>query len=728
VGAAAPRSRTATDGGPGPASAPHPPLLEFQDVRISYFPRAGEVTVIPGLSFALNEGEAFGLVGESGCGKSTVALSIMRYLGRTGRVKSGRILFEGRNLAAMGEAELRRLRGRRIAMVYQDPMASLNPVMTVGRQLMEVPMLHEGISATAARARALHMLAEVDLADPVGVLRRYPHQLSGGQQQRIVIAMALIAEPALLIMDEPTTGLDVTVEAAVLDLVRALRQRHNSAILYISHNLGTVARVCDRVGVMYGGELVEEGPIRHVFANPRHPYTRGLLDCLPTLGRDKRGARLTPIPGQVGAPGARPSGCGFAARCVHVDPGRCLVAPVALTDVSADARHRVRCLRAQELPAWARRPAAMSPLEGKTARPTTLVIDQLRKVYRPRSGWLGSRRGAVRALNEVNLTAAKATTLAIVGESGSGKSTLARVLSGLETATGGQVLLGDVEIGAVPIDRRPGPLRRKLQMVFQNPDSTLNPSHTVGYSIGRALHRLRHLSREATQREVAHLLEVVRLPAELAGRKPHQLSGGQKQRVAIARALAGDPEVVVADEPVSALDVSVQATIVNLLSELQATREVTLVFISHDLAVVRYLADQVAVMYLGKVVEFGSVEAVFSPPHHPYTEALLSAVPVPDPDDQRPRILLEGTLPSATAVLRGCPFTTRCPRRVGPICDDIPPPEQRLPGGHRIACHIPAPELARLNAAGAPARAQPVAGPPAPEPASRSTSRPSDPR
>ena len=687
---------------PERAAAAVGPLLEFQDVRISYFPRAGEVAVIPGLSFALGQGEALGLVGESGCGKSTVALSIMRFLGRTGRVTSGRILFEGQNLATMDEAAIRRLRGHRIAMVYQDPMASLNPVMTVGRQLVEVPMLHEGLGATAARERALRMLEEVNLADPAGVFRRYPHQLSGGQQQRIVIAMALIAAPALLIMDEPTTGLDVTVEAAVLDLVRALRQRHNSAILYISHNLGTVARVCDRVGVMYGGELVEEGTVRQVFANPRHPYTRGLLDSLPTLGRDKRGAPLTPIPGQVGSPRERPVGCGFARRCTHADPGRCLTAPIALSSVSG-AGHRVRCVRASELAPWARREAVTGAPDGANAQPATVVVDRLRKVYRPRKGWLGIRRGHVRALDEVDLQATKARTLAIVGESGSGKSTLARVLSGLETATGGRVRLGDTEVGAISIDRRSGALRRKLQMVFQNPDSTLNPSHTVGYSIGRALRRLRHLSREATRREVFRLLEVVKLPAELVGRKPHQLSGGQKQRVAIARALAGDPDVVVADEPVSALDVSVQAAIVNLLSELQASRESTLVFISHDLAVVRYLADHVAVMYLGKVVEFGPVEAVFSPPYHPYTEALLSAVPVPDPDDQRPRIILEGALPSATAPQRGCPFSTRCPRRVGPVCDDVPPPEQQLPAGHRIVCHIPVEELTRLHQADQPA-------------------------
>ncbi len=685
-------------------AVPDGPLLEFQQVRISYFIRAGEANVTPSLSFALARGEALGLVGESGCGKSTVALAIMRYLGSAGRVVSGSILFEGRDLARLREDELRQIRGRRIAMIYQDPMASLNPVMIVGRQLMEVPMIHEGAGEAEARERAIRMLAEVNLPDPQSVLGRYPHQLSGGQQQRIVIAMALIARPALLIMDEPTTGLDVTVEAAVLDLVRELRRRYDSAILFISHNLGTVVRVCDRIGVMYGGELVEEGSIHQVFGNPRHPYTRGLLDCLPTLGRDKRGTPLIPIPGQVGSLFARLAGCGFAGRCPHVEPGRCTTGPIPIEPVAGEPAHRVQCVRAAELPRWERRrvDAAMG---GTHAAPkVVLAMDRLRKFYRQSRGFFGPGRAWVRALNDVDLFATKGTTLAIVGESGCGKSTLASVLSGLQTATAGSVHLDGTEVGQVAIDARPRSLKRKLQMVFQNPDSTLNPSHTVGYAIGRALRRLRRLSPADARREVERLLAVVKLPAEFAGRKPHQLSGGQKQRVAIARALAGDPEVVVADEPVSALDVSVQAAIINLLNELQADRATTLVFISHDLSVVRYLADHVAVMYLGKVVEFGRVEAVFAPPYHPYTEALLSAVPVPDPAAQRERIVLEGALPSATDLPRGCPFSTRCPRKVGPICDDTPPPEQRLGDGHRIACHIPADELTRLHEVGVPAR------------------------
>jgi peptide/nickel transport system ATP-binding protein len=679
--------------------APRAPLLEFRDVRISYLLRAGELNVVPGLTFALGRGEALGLVGESGCGKSTVALAIMRYLGRAGRVQGGQILFEGQDLAMLGDAELRRIRGRRIAMIYQDPMASLNPVMTVGRQLMEVPMTHEGVGVAEARRRALRMLAEVKLPDPEAVLTRFPHQLSGGQQQRIVIAMALIAEPALLIMDEPTTGLDVTVEAAVLDLVRDLRQRIDAAILFISHNLGTVVRVCDRIGVMYAGELVEEGAIRAVFANPRHPYTRGLLDCLPVLGRGKRQTPLVPIPGQLDATGGRPPGCVFASRCEHTVPARCETAPIPALPVGDAAGHQVRCVRVAELPPWRRRETDGVAAEAAEPAETVLTVERLRKVYRPRRGPLGRQRRPVQALRDVDLSARGAETLAIVGESGCGKSTFARVLSGLETATAGTATLGRTEIGTRPIDARPVALRRQLQMVFQNPDSTLNPSHTAGHAIVRALRRLRGLKGPAARREAERLFTVVKLPPEFAARKPHQLSGGQRQRVAIARALAGNPDVIVADEPVSALDVSVQAAIVNLLSELQSDRGATLVFISHDLSVVRYLADHVAVMYLGRVVEFGPVEEVFSPPYHPYTEALLSAVPIPDPEAQRARIVLEGPLPSASEQPAGCPFSTRCPRRIGRICDDTPPPEQVLGQRHRLACHIPAEELARLQQA-----------------------------
>jgi peptide/nickel transport system ATP-binding protein len=674
------------------------PLLDVRDLRVAYATRAGEAVVVPGVSFQLSAGEALGLVGESGCGKSTVALSIVRYLGRAGRIIGGSVRFEGRELTTLDEAGLRAVRGRRIAMVYQDPMASLNPVMTVGRQLMEAPMTHEGVSASAARARALAMLAEVKLADPDAVMARLPHQLSGGQQQRIVIAMALITGPALLVMDEPTTGLDVTVEAAVLDLVRELRSRHRSAILFISHNLGSVVRVCDRVAVMYRGELVEEGPVRRIFTNPRHPYTRGLLDCLPTLGSDKRQAPLVPIAGQVESALTRAPGCGFARRCAHVETGRCTSRPIPAVVVAGEPDHRAACVRADELPRWSRRSVAdIARADGGPGAPM-VAVEHLTKIYDPRRRRFRGPRGPVRAVWDVELAAARGRTLAIVGESGCGKSTVAKVLSGLEVATSGSVVLDGVEVAALAVDARSAALKRQLQMVFQNPDSTLNPSHTVGYAIGRALRRLSRRAPADAAAGVARLLEVVKLSPALAARKPRHLSGGEKQRAAIARALAGDPDVLVADEPVSALDVSVQAAIVNLLTEIQAARGATLVFISHDLAVVRYLADTVAVMYLGTVAELGPVERVFAPPYHPYTEALLSAVPVPDPDHAAARILLEGRVPRADEIPRGCPFATRCPRRIGPLCDETPPPVQRF-GEHRIACHIPADELTRLQTA-----------------------------
>ncbi len=676
-------------------------ILELDRVRVSYALRAGEINVTPDLSLRLGHGEALGLVGESGSGKSTIAFAIVRHLGPLGRIVGGRILFEGRDIAAMGEAELRAIRGRRIAMVYQDPMSSLNPVMTIGRQLMEVPMLHEAIGAEEARSRAIAMLAEVNFADPGAIMARYPHQLSGGQQQRIVIAMALIGKPALLIMDEPTTGLDVTIEAAVLDLVRDLRKRHDTALLFISHNLGTVAQVCDRLAVLYGGEIVEEGPIRQVFGNPRHPYTRALLDCLPRLGRNKHEMPLHPIPGHAPSPMTRPVGCGFAPRCRHADRPRCTTNPIPSLAVAGEPEHLVRCVKVAELAPW-RLQSQTAARKDRAAAEIILKTEALAKLYRQSSGPFGRTGPPVQALGAIDLAVARGETLAIVGESGCGKSTFARILSGLEVASGGRATLEGEEIGAVPAEARPARLKRKLQMVFQNPDSTLNPSHQVGYAIARAVRRLKGVAPAAAWREAERLLEVVKLRPELATRKPSQLSGGQKQRVAIARAIAGDPEVVVADEPVSSLDVSVQAAIINLLSELQAERGETLVFISHDLAVVRYLADHVAVMYLGKVVEFGPADAVFAPPYHPYTEALLSAAPEPDPDRRQARIILEGTLPSAIDVPKGCPFASRCPRKIGEICATTPPPARPVAGGHRIACHIPTEDLERLHAAGPP--------------------------
>ena len=679
------------------------PVLAIRGLSVSFRVAGRALDVITEQSLEIGPGEAFGLVGESGSGKTTLALATMGFLGRTGRSR-GDILLEGENLAAMSERELRAVRGRRVAMIYQDPMSSLNPLMTIGAQLMEVPMIHGGVGRNAAHELALGILGEVDLPDPEWMMARYPHQLSGGQQQRVVIAMALISRPALLIMDEPTTALDVTVEAEVLELVKELRRRHGMAILFISHNLRTVAQVCDRVAVMYAGEIVEEGPIKTVFEDPRHPYTIGLFDCLPTAGWHRGAGRLRPMPGQAPTLAERAPGCRFANRCEHARPGPCTSEPIPVIVAAEPANHRVKCARLGDLPyrrtVETDEDAAASGAAETVQRDTSETALRLRGVgkrFSQARGLFGRDFRTVDALREVDLDVRKSGTLAIVGESGSGKSTLARVVCGLALADAGSIELDGVEIGRVGLDRRPADFKRRLQMVFQNPDSTLNPSHTIGYALQRTVRRLENLPREAARDRVRRMLEIVRLPADHVGRYPDQLSGGQKQRVAIARSLVGNPEIVIADEPVSALDVSVQAAIINLLNDLQDEYATTLIFISHDLSVVRYLADTVAVMYLGQVVEFGPAEAVFRPPFHPYTEALLSALPSLVPGEESGRIVLEDKPGDPDVPRQGCPFAPRCARKVGPVCDSEPPPRRDFDGTHHLTCHMAPRDLLSLT-------------------------------
>ncbi|MHB2167345.1 dipeptide ABC transporter ATP-binding protein [Alsobacter sp. R-9] len=664
-------------------------VLRLESVSIEYTNRKGTTRIVDDVSFSIAPGEALGLVGESGCGKSTLALAALRYLPRGMRVSKGRVLFDGKDLATLDDAGLRQIRGNRVAMVYQDPMSSLNPVVTIGRQLVEVPLLHGETDPERARDRAIRMLGEVRLPDPERMMTRYPHELSGGQQQRVVIAMALMAEPALLIMDEPTTGLDVTIEAAILDLVRDLRRRFGTAILFISHNLGTVARICDRIGVLYAGRLVETGSIRSVFREPAHPYTNGLLAALPRIEAGRNHAPLRPIAGTLQAADRGRIGCAFAPRCAFAVPALCEASPVGLVPASS-GDHLARCTRLDVVRAARHQPAA-APAARRGAEedePVILSVTDLSKRYAVGGGLSGGVRGEVRALTDVSLEARRQRTLAVVGESGSGKSTLAKVLSGLTGATSGEARLGTFDLGGTDIDDRPQDLKRRIQMVFQNPDSTLNPSHSVEHAVMRPLRLLRGLTKAQAKTEAARLLEKVRLPAEMLKRMPHQLSGGQRQRVALARAFAGDPELVLADEPVSALDVSVQAAIVNLLADLQASSGIALLLISHDLALVRHMADTVAVMYLGRIVEYGPADAVFAPPWHPYTAALLAAVPRPDPDAPEPAIILSGAMPSPLAEIPGCPFASRCPRRIEGLCDTTPPPVRSTAPGHSIACHL----------------------------------------
>jgi peptide/nickel transport system ATP-binding protein len=556
---------------------------------------------------------------------------------------------------------------------------------------MEVPLIHEGASEKDAYAQALRVVDAVRLPDPKRILASYPHQLSGGQQQRIVIAMALMSKPSLLILDEPTTALDVTVEAGIVDLVKGLGREFGTSMLFISHNLGLVLETCDKLCVMYSGEAVETGPVREVFDAMRHPYTQGLFRSIPLPGTDKAQHPLVPIPGNFPLPHERPPGCNFGPRCSYFAAGRCDAHEIAMEPVSAT--HATRCIRWQEID-WSAPPAAQAGLEPAPVGDVVLAVDNLKKYYEVGSNALfGGDMRVVKANEAVSFEAREAETLAIVGESGCGKSTLAKVLLGLETATEGSVSLGDEEIGGRGVERRATRTVSSIQMVFQNPFDTLNPSHSIGGQIVRVLEKF-HVGKSQAEREtrMLELLDLVRLPRAFARRMPRQLSGGQKQRIGIARAFAGEPQVVVADEPVSALDVSVQAAVTELLMDIQRRGRTTMLFISHDLGIVRYLADRVMVMYLGHVVEIGTTDQVFDPPYHPYTEALLSAVPIADTSVRKEHIVLEGDIPSAVNPPPGCPFQTRCPRKhqvPGNLCETVMPPFRELGGGHRILCHLP---------------------------------------
>jgi len=669
------------------------PILEIDKLSISFFTRLREIPAVMDFSVSVMPGEAVGLVGESGCGKSTVALGVMQDLGVNGRVVGGSIKFKGQDLSTLNEEELRDIRGSQIAMIYQEPMASLNPAMKIGKQLAEVPMIHEGITEQEATKRARQVIEDVKLPDPDRILKAYPHQLSGGQQQRIVIAMALMSKPALLILDEPTTALDVTVEASIVELVKDLGKKYGTSMLFISHNLGLVLETCDRICVMYSGEAVERGSIEDVFDTMQHPYTQALFRSIPLPGANKTDRPLVAIPGNFPLPHERPNGCNFGPRCDYFEAGRCDAGPIMMAQVPGNDRHATRCLKFQEID-WHAPIAAAVKQEKSTVGDVVLKVDNLKKYYEVSANKMfgGSATKVVKANETVSFEARESETLAIVGESGCGKSTLAKVLMGLETATEGSVLLDNKSIEQVEIQNRDTKTISSIQMVFQNPFDTLNPSMTVGRQIIRALEVFKIGADDAARRtRMLELLDLVKLPRAFADRMPRQLSGGQKQRVGIARAFAGGARIVVADEPVSALDVSVQAAVTDLLMEIQRTEKTTLLFISHDLSIVRYLSDRVMVMYLGHVVEIGTTDQVFSPPYHPYTEALLSAVPIADTSVQKKRIVLEGDIPSAMNPPSGCPFQTRCRWKTevpGNLCDTEVPPMRTLAAGHQVKCHL----------------------------------------
>jgi len=664
----------------GVSSAADSPALDVSHMDICYRVRGQDRLALRDVSFTIGRGESYGLVGESGSGKSTVALALVRYLPRNGRVSAGTISINGLDPLSMGKSALRDLRARTVSMVYQEPGRALNPSLRVGKQIAEVYRI-AGSSEHEATEQAQEMLRKVQISDPGRVMQRYPHELSGGMAQRVVIAMALAVSPSLLILDEPTTALDATVEAEVLDLVAGLRQEFDTSVLFISHNLAVIAKMCERVGVLYAGELVEQGPARQVFEDPRHPYTVGLLRCIPRRGQRKDSDRLDTIPGFLPPPGHEMTGCVFAARC-GLAQDRCRESEPPFVPVS-DVRIS-RCFFQEKAPGLPRAtPASVGTLtSGATGEPL-VVVEGLSKTF----------AGGVRALADVDLSVNQGETLGLVGESGSGKTTLARVLLGLTTPDQGSVVtLGGTALNA-DARRRPRDTLRALQIVFQNPDSALNRRHTVRSLISRPLTRLAGLTGAALHERLEDLISSVRLEDRHLPLRPGQLSGGLKQRVAIARAFAGRPDVVVCDEPTSALDVSVQAAILNLLADLQKAERVSYLFISHDLGLVRYLSDRIVVLYLGRVMEVGPAETVFAGPHHPYTEALFSAVPSLD-GQRHERIKLTGEIPSAANPPSGCVFHTRCPRKLTTgICESTEPPLLEGEPGHPIRCHIPLEEL-----------------------------------
>ena len=675
-----------------------PPLLNIRGLSIGFTGQSGEtLPILRRVDLAVAPGESVGIVGESGSGKSTLALAAMGYLKHGLRVIAGDVLFPQRDMFALSPAELQVIRGRRLALIPQNSGQSLTPSMRVGAQLSEALALHSGAAKRDYPARVTDLLNKVRLPDPVAIARRYPHELSGGQQQRVAIAMALAGEPEALLLDEPTTGLDVTTQAHILELLRDLAAQYGTSMIYVSHDLGAIARVCARVVVMYAGEIVLAGATRRVLSNPSHPYARGLLASIPRLASSQLPAALDGIPPMPGGAGA---GCAFATRCALAEE-RCARQHPDLNDPDpAFDNQQARCHfaeRAEEIPLHAQTPPQPAVDGGGTA--AALTLDEVSIRYaRPTllQQLLARRATATPTVSDISLAVVKGETLGLVGESGSGKSTILKTIAGLLPTDHGAIYLGEDEALAGEIERRTRAQLRRIQLVFQNPDESLNPRHTVAEILAQPLQLYFQLSGHELRQRSRQLLDTVRLSAHYLDRLPSQLSGGEKQRIAIARAFAAEPDIVLCDEVTSALDVSVQAAVLNLLDTLRRERGTTYIFVSHDLAVVRALADRVAVLYQGRLCEVGATSHVYSLPSHPYTEALLSAALEPDPDSA-PRLTANDVIESSPPAA-GCPFQRRCAHRIGPVCDRETPPWRTPQPGHAIRCHLP-------MAADAPARA-----------------------
>jgi peptide/nickel transport system ATP-binding protein len=675
-------------------------VLEVEGLEVTYHTERGALKALRDVSFDVRPGEVLGLVGESGCGKSTLAWALLRLLPPNGKMSARRLLFKGQDLLQLGNDELRDLRGDEISMIFQDPVTSLNPVFTIGAQMSDVQRAHLAAAGRSElQLHAVNMLRQVGIPDATERVGDFPHQFSGGMCQRIMIAMALMSKPSLLIADEPTSSLDVTLEAQILGLIKELRGSYETSILYITHDLGLVAQICDRVIVMYAGDMVEEADVVSLFEDPLHPYTKALLSSLPS--RERHGERLSTIPGRVPDLSALPTGCKFSDRCADARPicserepqrvqvqGRsvlCLVYDPGSGYAAASASAGIQEPEPSAEPAQPIRPIVRDSTDGIIVR-----LENLHTYFRDRGGPLdglfGQPKGAVRAVDGVDLEIHRGEILALVGESGCGKTTLGKTILRLIKPTGGRIVFDGQDITDLDSSRVQS-LRERMGMIFQDPCSSLSPRLRASYLLTEP-YRI-HGTPESERWTVSELLQIVGLSDEQADKYPHELSGGQARRVGIARALALHPELLVADEPTSGLDVSVAASILNLMKDIGLQLSLTYLIITHNLNVVGYIADRVAVMYLGKLVEVGSTGQIFDTPAHPYTVALLSSISEPEPRQRgvRRRILLEGEVPSPRNVPPGCRFHTRCPV-AEEVCRLEVPAVQEIEPGHVVSCHF----------------------------------------
>ena len=689
-----PSAVTSREAETSPSSSGPPPTLEVRDLRTSFFTDEGVVNAVDGVSFTVREGEALGIVGESGSGKSVTALSVMRLLDEPARIVGGEVLFQGRDLLRATTKQLRSIRGASIAMVFQDPMTSLNPVLKIAKQMVETMVTHGDYTGRAAETRAVDLLGSMGVPTPERALDSYPHQFSGGMRQRVMLAMGMSNEPALLIADEPTTALDVTIQAQILELLRELNHKYGTAIVLISHDLGVIARVCSRTLVMYGGEIVEEGNTERLLSDPRHPYTWALINAVPRIDEDRPAdRRLASIEGQPPDPLNQPRGCRFAPRCpfriakcdehpklLEIAPGRktrCWVTQAGSALPGREAVHPASV------------PAPTVEIKVRATEEPLLALRNVVKHFPLAKRRLMDRPRVVHAVDDVSFDVFRGETVGLVGESGCGKSTLARLIVRIHRPDSGEIRVSGQDIAQASHEAI-RPLRRQMQMVFQDPYASLNPRMKVAQILGEPL-QFHGVTRNAgeTRSRIEELLRTVGLNPRSAERFPHEFSGGQRQRISIARAIALNPHFIVADEPISALDVNIQAQIINLMLELQDRLGLTYLFIAHDLAVVRHISDRIVVLYLGKVMEVAPADDLFRHPLHPYTRFLISAVPVPDAavERDRPVLKLAGELPSAISPPSGCRFRTRCPL-AQPICAAETPPLIAHAPGHLAACHF----------------------------------------